>query len=496
MIRPWQWALLGGLVGLAAALRFATLGQQSFWLDEAVTVHVITPPSLDAMIDRAVETEKTPPLYYLLAWAWRHPFGTGEWGLRSLSALLGLATVPVTFAAARHLISARAALVAAALVACNPLLVWYSQEARSYALLVFLGALTVLLFSRARERPIPGRLAAWSVACVLALLTHYFAAFLVLPEALFLLAVTPDRRRAATAAVCGVAVVGLALLPLALGQQARGGVAWIAAIPRSERVETVVRELASANVLTTKSYAPPRDRRLEILFLILVWGSILLLLRRLDGTERAGAAVAATLGSVAILLPLALSLAGMDLFIERNVIAAWVPLAIALGAVLGARRAGWWGAAVAGLLCLGGIAGNLEVLARPFLQREDWRAVTRVIGDPVRPRAVVMFPSWVQTPLRVYGQRLHEFPLRTVRLREVDLIDGLRPARLSAPPGFRLAARSRIGRLTVRRFTAPSPVPVTRDRLEGGVSIPSSVPPARRKLERGRRAAVAYQPGP
>jgi hypothetical protein len=308
-----------------------------------------------------------------------------------------------------------------------------------------------------------------------------------------LLAATPERRRAAILAVCGVAVVGLALLPLALWQEARGGVAWVAAIPRSERVETVVREVASANVLMTKAYAPPRDLRLEVVFLILVWGSILLLLRRLDATERAGAVIAATLGFASILFPLALALAGADFFLERNLIAAWVPLAIALGAVLGARRARWWGAAVAGLLCLGGVAGNLEVLTRPSLQRDDWRAVTKALGQPVRPRVVVLYPHWVRRPLWVYGQRLDEFPRRAFGLREVYLVDGVRPPRLTAPSGFRLAERNVIGRLTVRRFTASSPVPVTRDHLESGVGIPSHVPATWRRLEQRRRAVAAYQ---
>lgn len=488
----WQWALLGALIGVAAALRFPTLDQQSLWSDEAATVEVIRLP-LGRMLDQVAETQATPPLYYVLAWAWVHLFGSGEWGLRSLSAMLGVATVPVSFAAARQLIGNRAALVAAALVACNPILVWYSQEAKAYALLVFLGALTVLLFVRARERPVAGRVAAWGVACVLALLAHYFAVFLVAPEALMLLAAMPGRRRAAIIVCCGVAAVGLALVPLALYQVSPG---WIAAMPLAERVETVVRELASANVLTTRSYAPPRNGLFETAFLVVVWAPTLLLLRRLDRAERAGAVIAGSLGAAAVLLPLALSLAGLDFFFDRNLIAAWIPLAIALGAVLGARRARWWGTGVAGLLCLGGVAANLEVIARPSLHRDDWRAGSRALGQPVGPRAVVMYPRYLQTPLRVYGQRLDEFPLRTVRLREVDLVDGVWPLRLSAPPGFRLAERRRLGRLTVRRFTATSPVRVTRDGLERGVSTPSSVPAGQRKLERGQRAAVAYQPGP
>jgi mannosyltransferase len=131
--RPMRARHLQALVGLtavAAALRFATLGVQSFWFDEAVTVGLVE-RDLGEMLERIPDSESTPPLYYLLAWGWTTLVGTGEVGLRSLSALLGTATVPVAYAAARTLVSRRAGLVAAALVAVNPFLVWYSQEGRA-----------------------------------------------------------------------------------------------------------------------------------------------------------------------------------------------------------------------------------------------------------------------------------------------------------------------------------------------------------------------------
>ena len=94
------------------------------------------------MLGLLPRTELTPPFYYCVAWVWARVFGFGEAGLRSLSALAGVATVPAAYAAARTLISRRAGWVAAALVACNPLLIWYSQEARSYAVLVLLATLS------------------------------------------------------------------------------------------------------------------------------------------------------------------------------------------------------------------------------------------------------------------------------------------------------------------------------------------------------------------
>ena len=114
-------------------------------------------------------------------------FPSTEVGLRAIPAICGVALVPVAYWIGRELASTRAATIAAALVASNPFLVWYSQEARSYSLLALLSAIALLLTLRALRRP-SGRLyAGWMVVSSLALATHYFAAFLVLPEAVILL---------------------------------------------------------------------------------------------------------------------------------------------------------------------------------------------------------------------------------------------------------------------------------------------------------------------
>jgi len=209
----------------AAALRFATLDAQSLWYDESVTAQLMA-SQLGGMFHALPDSESTPPLYYVLAWLWTQLFGTGEAGLRSLSALLGTATVPIVWALGRRLGGDRAALIAAALAAVNPMLVWFSQEARSYALLTLLGALSALLWLRALEQPRSGRLVAWGAVAALALGTHYFAVFLVAPQALWLALRVPGPR-AKTIALALPAAAGAALVPLALDQRSNEGAAFI-----------------------------------------------------------------------------------------------------------------------------------------------------------------------------------------------------------------------------------------------------------------------------
>ena len=92
--------------------------------------------------------------------------------MRSLSAVAGVLTVPVAYGIGRKLISVRAGLIVAALTACNPLLVWYSQEARSYGLLVLLSAASLLAFAYVLDRPTGRSAGAWVITSALALATH------------------------------------------------------------------------------------------------------------------------------------------------------------------------------------------------------------------------------------------------------------------------------------------------------------------------------------
>src|SRR6478672_870461 len=151
-MRARHLQLLAGLTLAGALLRFATLDVQSYWLDEVATVNILRHGFGD-MLSAVSAGESTPPFYYIVAWVWSKVFGTGEVGLRSLSALLGTATIPLVYVLGRRVAGRVAGLAAAALCAFNPLLIWYSQEARSYALMVFLIGLSLLAFIAVLEQP-------------------------------------------------------------------------------------------------------------------------------------------------------------------------------------------------------------------------------------------------------------------------------------------------------------------------------------------------------
>jgi mannosyltransferase len=203
---------LCAVLALGAILRFPTLGVQSFWTDESYTVELMR-SSFRGMMTAIPHTESTPPLYYVSAWLWTRAFGTSEVGLRSWSALVGTATIIVVYRLGSDLISERAGVLAAAMSACNPLLVWYSQEARSYAMMAFLLAASLYFLNRARTRANKRDVLYWSLLSCLAVCTHYFSAFFVLTGGLLL--VYWRRSWAAVGALGLVVGVGIALIPLA-----------------------------------------------------------------------------------------------------------------------------------------------------------------------------------------------------------------------------------------------------------------------------------------
>ncbi|MBV8988851.1 MAG: glycosyltransferase family 39 protein [Solirubrobacterales bacterium] len=404
------------LTVLAAVLRFARIGHQGFWFDEANTA-LLVHFSPGKMLGLIPKTESTPPLYYCLAWVWARIFGYTEGPLRSLSAVAGVLTVPVAFGAGSQLISRRAGVIAAALTACNPLLVWYSQEARSYALLVLLSSLSLLAFAYARNEPTPRALTAWLISCALALGTHYYALLVVVPEAAWLLAVH-RRARPVQIAVGIIALCGLALIPLAVSQNGTGHASWIAPIPLDLRLRQIIPQFLVGFQAPAQSFLEPLAAAMTIVALVL-------LATRADPVERRGALLAGGIAISGLLLNLLLIAGGVDDLITRNVIALWLPAALLIAGGLGARRAALLGVAAAAVLCVIGIVAVVGVATNRDFQRPDWRGVARVLG--ARPaggaRAILVQHYRDLLPLSLYLPGLKFWPTHGSRtVTELDVV--------------------------------------------------------------------------
>jgi mannosyltransferase len=501
------------LTVLAAAIRFFYIGHQGFWFDEGNTA-LLVKRSPGGMLGLIPQTESTPPLYYMVAWVWVRIFGDTEAGLRSLSALAGVLTVPVAYAAAATLVSGwrlagagavgaagraagavgpasragaagaagrdavalgrRAGLITAALTACSPFLIWYSQEARSYELLVLFSALGLLAFARARADPTPRALAAWVVAGALSLLTHYYAAMLIVPEAAWLIWEHGRLRRVQVAVVLGLAC-GAALIPLALSQNATGRDSWIAHSSFGLRLEQIVPQLLIGTGAPARKFL--KFASFGLALLAVLW---LVVPGRRFG-ERRGAWLAAGLALAGFVISLLLVAAGSDFLITRNVIILWLPAAIALaGAVTVAPRA--LRTVVVVGLCGIGLAAAIGVDANYNLQRPNWRPVAAALGPPPAPgRERVLLIQHYRTllPLSLYmpslafmrgpGVAAHDvtqFDVISIRSPQQPLCwwgaaCNLIPSQMQSAypvPGFHVDWRRQVEQFTILRMVADHPV--------------------------------------
>src|SRR5579875_967104 len=463
--------LLVAITAAGAALRFSTLGLQSLWYDEAFgAVHLFN-GSFGHLLHQLPRTENTPPLWYVLEWLVVQALGRGAVALRLLSALAGTALIPVSWAIGRELAGRRAGAVTAALVAANPLFFWYSQEARAYSLYVLLLAVAFLAFLRAERAATVGRAVAFGLLADLALLSHYFAAFLVVPMAIYLLR-RRERRASQLPALSLIGLCGAALLPLAIAQGGKGA-EWIARSSLLGRIEAIPQYL-----LTGYSGAPlGHSVELAVAAPLLV-GALL----GAAGAWRRGrslAPVGMTLG-VAILgaaIPLFLIAFGQDYFDPRNVIGALFLATCAAGALIGlAARPLLAAVSVCAFLAIS-VAIDLD----PRLQRGDWRGVAAVLAAAQRHLGggplVINTVHLGTAPLQYY---LGAKPLQAAASARLLVQVGYAPLapNPTAPPlpGFDLVRATAVHGIDLYLFAAAKPVALQRRELAARTITPSAGP--------------------
>lgn len=142
------WPL--AVVALAFALRAWGLDFQSLWRDETDALFFATRPLARVLATFAIPG-RNGPLYFLLLKGWIALAGETEFALRFPSVLAGTAALPLTWAVARRLGCPRAGAWAQPLLAFSPFLVWYAQDAKMYATVLFAVLLGTWLFLQALE---------------------------------------------------------------------------------------------------------------------------------------------------------------------------------------------------------------------------------------------------------------------------------------------------------------------------------------------------------
>jgi uncharacterized membrane protein len=165
------------IVVLALVLRLVNLGGRAVWYDEAFAVLYAEQPLETMLYGTLTQVEGAaadvhPLFFYTMLHVWMLVFGQPPVAVRALSLLLGIATVILAYLLGRRLFDRRVGLAAALIVAIVPFHVYYSQEARMYALLGFAAMATTYFFVRAWNDGGWGNWIAFAAFGVLTLYAH------------------------------------------------------------------------------------------------------------------------------------------------------------------------------------------------------------------------------------------------------------------------------------------------------------------------------------
>jgi len=183
--RAFTAALIAVIV-LGAVLRFSRLTFQSLWLDELHSLLCSRPEVSLRQLLRAFARGGVshPPLYFVGLHAWFDLFGFSEWSARAFSAVGGVLGLVSLYYLGKEARGRTCGLVACLLGLFNYFHVYYSQEARAYAWMFFLGASSLAFLIRYLRHGGVRSLAAYLAMAITAMLTHYYGVILVVSQLL------------------------------------------------------------------------------------------------------------------------------------------------------------------------------------------------------------------------------------------------------------------------------------------------------------------------
>jgi len=172
---------------LAFALCTHILGVRELSFDEVASVYIAArgPAGLLDYVRGAIREH--PPFYYLLLSLWMPLVGQSEFALRFLSVSIGLTTVAVTYRLVRKATRQSAALLTTLLLVLSPFHIHESQNARMYGLLALCSLLSIFIFIRLLSQDRARWWGLFWLVTGLGMFTHYYMAFVLLAEDVFLL---------------------------------------------------------------------------------------------------------------------------------------------------------------------------------------------------------------------------------------------------------------------------------------------------------------------
>jgi uncharacterized membrane protein len=191
IIHQWIYShrfliLLGVITLIGVFLRFYHIGTESLWYDETASIYSAE-KSIYVLLGGSLQWHRNPPLHFLALKYWIDLFGDSETAVRSLSAIFGIASIPLMFFLGRKLFSSRAGLIASFLVMISYFLIRFSQEGRNYSMLVFFTLLSFYFLVQIIQSHDIGKrhFVFYFITNTLLVYTHYYGLFVIAAQFFF-----------------------------------------------------------------------------------------------------------------------------------------------------------------------------------------------------------------------------------------------------------------------------------------------------------------------
>jgi len=399
--------LVASLTAVGAALRIH-VAHQPIFADELSTYWIVKGKALSRVLASVHSNDEiSPPLSFVASWLTMQLGDTPEL-LRLPSLLAGIATIPLIYLLGRRLVGRAVGLVAAALTTFSPFMIYYSAEARGYALMMFLVVLSTFAMLVAADTRRVRWWGVYALATCAAVYSHYTCVFVLGAQFLWLLWARPASRRAAVTANLA-AVVGF--LP------------WISGLLRDFRSPTT-------EILSRLQPFTPHDVVVSLQHwaigypyvavgegltelpgtpaLAFLTSAILLALAGLMGRiwrqpRRGGIGPRDRRLALVVLLAVAVPIGAAivssfstHLFGVRNLAASWPGFALSVAALVSAagRRLRF----AAAFLVIAAFALGAEKMLTDQYRRPDYRAAAGFIDSQAGPRDVVVDGTAILSP--------------------------------------------------------------------------------------------------
>lgn len=207
-MRLADWFMIALLLIAWGVWIFVVIPHTSMHPDESWTFDYMVAQSPIELV-QILTRDTHPPMWWIIFWTWHHAIGGSEFASRWLGAFFGMLTLAFVYRLGRTWFhQPRYGLFAASVLMFSAPFVWLSIEIRPYSLLFFLTCYSMFTFRRWMQRQTWLSAAFYAAACAMLMYIHYYLAFLIAAQALYLLVSRPSRRHLGQ----GLGVAALAFL--------------------------------------------------------------------------------------------------------------------------------------------------------------------------------------------------------------------------------------------------------------------------------------------